>query len=308
MDVRWRGVLPALTTPFDEDLNVDHAFLAEHGSWMIDEGCVGIVSTGSLGEAATLSVEEKVAIVRTLATELGGRAPVVPGVASLSTAEAVRFTKEAEAAGASGFMVLPPYVYSTGWREMKAHVAAIMRATELPCMLYNNPISYGTDFTPEQIAELAEEFPHLRAVKESSSDVRRVTAIRALIGDRLEICVGVDDAIVEGIYAGATGWIAGLVNAFPRESVALYNFAIANERQKTFELYRWFLPLLRLDVVPELVQLIKLAQQQVDRGNERVRGPRLAVEGKEREAALATIAEGLRTRPSLPKQVPAAVA
>ncbi len=303
MDVRWRGVLPALTTPFNEDLSIDHAFLAEHGRWMIDEGCVGIVSTGSLGEAATLSVEEKVAIVKTLADALGDRAPVIPGIAALGTADAVRLTRAAEAAGASGFMVLPPYVYSTDWHEMKEHVSAIMRATELPCMLYNNPISYVTDFNPEQIAELAEEFPHLVAVKESSSDVRRVTAIRALLGDRLDICVGVDDVIVEGIYAGASGWIAGLVNAFPRESVALYEFATAGEKQKAFELYSWFLPLLRLDVVPKLVQLIKLAQQEVDRGSERVRGPRLPVVGVERAEALATIAEGLRTRPSLPPQV-----
>jgi 4-hydroxy-tetrahydrodipicolinate synthase len=166
-------------------------------------------------------------------------------------------------------------------------------------MLYNNPVAYRTDFVPEQIAELAHDFPNLEAVKESSTDVRRITALRTLLGDRLAILVGVDDAIVEGIEAGAVGWIAGLVNAFPAESVALYRHAVEGRKQAAFELYRWFLPLLRMDTVPKFVQLIKLVQESVGRGSARVRPPRLSLEGDERRLALETIERALATRPRL---------
>ena len=297
--VDWRGVLPAITTPFNADLEVDHAFLAEHARWMVDEGCIGVVPGGSLGEAATLAFDEKVAVVRTLVAALDGRAPVIPGVAALATAEAVRFARAVGAEGARGLMVLPPYVYSTDWREMKAHVAAVLEATSLPCMLYNNPVAYTTDFTPEQVAELADEHPNLVAIKESSTDVRRVTALRALTGDRLEILVGVDDAIVEGIAAGAVGWIAGLVNAFPAESVALFELARQGRSEEAFALYRWFLPLLRLDTVPKFVQLIKLAQERAGHGNTRVRPPRLELTGDERAEAERVIAVALAARPAL---------
>jgi 4-hydroxy-tetrahydrodipicolinate synthase len=196
-------------------------------------------------------------------------------------------------------MVLPPYAYQGDWREMKAHIEAIFRATDLSCMLYNNPVAYGTDFLPEQIRELASEQENLAAVKESSTDVRRVTAIRALPGDRLEVFVGVDDVVVEGVGAGASGWIAGLVNALPAESVALFNYAKAGDAAGAFELYRWFLPLLRMDTVPKFVQLIKLVQQEVGMGRATVRPPRLELIGKELEATIALIRERLGTRPSL---------
>ncbi len=299
MNVNWRGVIPALTTPFNADLSVDHTFLAEHGRWMVDHGCVGLVALGSLGEAATLAQSEKRAVLETLVRAVGDRVPVIPGVSALGTAEAVELTRTAATIGCRGLMVLPPYVYSTDWREMKAHVAAILAATDLPCMLYNNPVSYRTDFLPEQIAELAREFPRLEAVKESSTDVRRVTSIRALLGDRLEVLVGVDDAIVEGVDAGAVGWIAGLVNAFPAESVALYRYAREGRRAEATELYRWFLPLLRMDTVPKFVQLIKLAQEKVGRGSARVRPPRLALDGFELHEAVATLERALETRPAL---------
>lgn len=300
MTINWQGVIPAITTPFNEDLSIDHVFLAEHARWLVAEGCTGMVPGGSLGEAATLSYDEKLATVETLVRALEGKAPVIPGVASLSTAEAVRFAKDAASAGASGLMVLPPYVYSTDWREMKAHVAAVIAATDLPCMLYNNPVAYTTDFNPSQVAELASEFGNLVAIKESSTDVRRITGIRELLGDRLEILVGVDDAIVEGIAAGAVGWIAGLVNAFPAESVALYHHARAGRNDEAFELYRWFLPLLRLDTVPKFVQLIKLVQEKVGRGSARVRPPRLELTGVELEKALRVIDHALANRPKLP--------
>lgn len=300
MSLTWRGVLPAITTPFKDDLSVDHRFLAEHAAWMADHGCVGMVSGGSLGEAATLSSAEKLEVIRTLAAAGGERAPVVAGVAALSTADAVGFVRAAEEAGAAGFMVLPPYVYLSDWRETKAHVSAIMQATQLPCMLYNNPVAYGTDFMPEQVAELAEENSNMVAIKESSTDVRRVTGIRALLGDRLELLVGVDDALVEGVAAGAVGWIAGLVNAFPRESVVLFELARQGRWQEAAELYDWFLPLLRLDTVIKFVQLIKLVQEQVGHGSEVVRPPRLTVTGAERAHALKVLEQALATRPTLP--------
>jgi 4-hydroxy-tetrahydrodipicolinate synthase len=297
MKVDWKGVIPAQTTPFNQDLSIDHGLLADHARWMIDAGCTGIVPGGSLGEGATLTAAEKIEVVATLVRAVGDRVPILPAVASTSTAEGVRFIRDAQAAGASGFMVLPPYVYSSDWREMKAHIAALFAATDLPCMLYNNPVAYRTDFVPEQIAELAREFPHLAAVKESSTDVRRITAIHALIDDRLEILVGVDDAIVEGLAAGAVGWIAGLVNAFPHESVALFRAAREGRTEEAAALYRWFLPLLRLDTVPKFVQLIKLVQEQMGWGSARVRPPRLELIGAERAETLAVLEHALVHRP-----------
>jgi dihydrodipicolinate synthase/N-acetylneuraminate lyase len=295
----WHGVIPAITTPFTTDRTVDHAFLAKHANQLIDAGCTGIVPLGSLGEGATLAFDEKLAIVRTLVEALGDRAPVIPGIAALSTADAVRLAQESERLGARGLMALPPYVYSTDWREMGAHMRAILGATELPVLLYNNPVAYKTDFIPEQIAELAAEFPLLQAVKESSCDIRRFAAIRALLGDRLELLVGMDDAIVEGVAMGAVGWIAGVVNAFPQESVRLYERAREGGADAAMELYAWLLPLLRMDTVPKFVQLIKLMQERVDMGSERVRAPRLVVEGAERAAALRVIDRAIATRPGL---------
>jgi dihydrodipicolinate synthase/N-acetylneuraminate lyase len=298
-NLKWQGVIPAMTTALKPDLSVDHVFLAKHARWLVDNGCTGIVALGSLGESATLRFDEKVAILKTVVKALDGKAPVVAGIASLSTAEAVDLARAAEAVGCSGLMVLPPYVYSSDWREMKSHVQPIIRATKLSCMLYNNPVSYKTDFLPEQIKELAAAHPNLHAVKESSADVRRVTALKAICGDRLARFVGVDDLIVEGIRAGATGWIAGLVNAFPRESVALYNYAMRGEMKKADELYKWFLPLLRMDTVPKFVQLIKLVQQEVGMGHERVRAPRCVMAGAERKTALETLKHAMKTRPKI---------
>jgi 4-hydroxy-tetrahydrodipicolinate synthase len=295
--MKWHGVMPAITTCFDSNLNVDHQFLSRHCRWLVDEGCTGIVALGSLGEGATLGLEEKVAILRTCRGALSERVPVVAAISALSTAEAVLVARAAEDAGCDGLMVLPPYVYPGDWREMKAHVVAVLKATRMSCMLYNNPVAYGTDFLPEHIQELAQEHENLAAVKESSTDVRRVTAIRALCGERLAVFMGVDDLIVEGVAAGACGWIAGLVNAFPRESVELFNLASQGEYRAAFELYRWFLPLLRMDTVPKFVQLIKLAQQETGMGNSRVRPPRLELTGSELDRALSTIRTALAARP-----------
>ena len=297
MKMKWAGVMPATTTAFDEDLKVDHAFVGEHAKWLVDHGCTAIVTPGSLGESATLSFDEKLAIWTTVVGAVGERVPVVAAIASLSTAEAVALAQRAEDLGCSGLMVLPPYVYRSDWPEMKAHIEAVFRATKLSCMLYNNPVAYGTDFLPEQIKELAAEHENLEAVKESSTDVRRVTWIRELVGDRLAISVGVDDAIVEGIAVGAVGWVAGLVNALPEESVDLFNYAMNGEREKAIELYNWFLPLLRMDTVPKFVQLIKLVQQEVGMGSARVRAPRMELRGAELDEALRVIREALGNRP-----------
>lgn len=302
MKVNWKGVIPAITTPFNKDLTIDESFLTKHSRWLVDEGCIGLVPIGSLGESATLNPAEKRTVMETCIKAVGDRVPVIPGIAALSTIEAVKLARDAKAIGCSGLMVLPPYVYSTDWREMKAHVRAVIDATDLPCMLYNNPIAYKTDFLPQHILELAGELPNLQAVKESSADLRRVMAIRALAGARMEVLIGVDDAIVEAIDAGAVGWIAGLVNAFPAESVALYNHAINRRKAEAFALYEWFLPLLRMDTVIKFVQLIKLAQERVDMGSVHVRPPRLPLLGDELREALTVIDRALATRPQVAVQ------
>jgi 4-hydroxy-tetrahydrodipicolinate synthase len=299
MTIQWKGVMPATTTEFDNDLKIDHAFVAKHANWLVDSGCTGIVTPGSLGESATLSVAEKQSLWKTAIGAVGDRVPVVAAIASLSTAEAVELAKRARDLSCSGLMVLPPYVYKSDWREMKAHVDAVFRATSLSCMLYNNPVAYGTDFLPGQIEELAQEHENFQAVKESSTDARRVTWIRELVGDRLAVFVGVDDAIVEAIAVGAVGWVAGLVNALPKESVALFNYAMNGEHEKAIALYNWFLPLLRMDTVPKFVQLIKLVQQEVGMGNARVRPPRLELGGAELDEALSVIHHALENRPQL---------
>jgi len=295
--MNWKGVMPAITTSFNQDLTIDHGYVGEHCRWMLENGCSGIVALGSLGEGATLSYDEKLEILRTCVRSLEGRAPVVAAISSLTTSDAASLAKAAADLGCEGLMVLPPYVYQGDWREMKAHVASVFQASPLSCMLYNNPVAYGTDFLPEQIAELAAEYPNLEAVKESSTDARRVSAIRALLDDRLSILVGVDDAILEAVGVGASGWIAGLANALPRESVDLFDYGISGERDRAFELYRWFLPLLRMDTVPKFVQLIKLVQSELERGNARIRPPRLPLEGIELEETLKVIRTALQSRP-----------
>src|ERR1051325_8468527 len=195
MTMTWKGVMPATTTCFNEDLSIDHGFVTKHCQWLVDQGCTGIVTPGSLGEGATMAYDEKLALWQTCIKAVGERVPVVAAISSLSTAEAVKLAKSAADQGCQGLMVLPPYVYKSDWREMKAYVSTVLRATNLSCMLYNNPVAYGTDFLPEQIEELAQEYGNLEAVKESSTDARRVSAILALLGDRLEIFVGVDDMI-----------------------------------------------------------------------------------------------------------------
>jgi len=294
---QWHGVFPAITTPFTADGEVDHAFLAGHARRLLASGCRGLVPLGSLGEGATLTTVEKLAILRTCVQAVGDRIPVIPGISALSTDEAVALARAAADAGCAGLMVLPPYVYKGDWAEMRHHVSSVIAATPLSCILYNNPIAYGTDFVPEQVRVLCEH-QNLHAVKESSGDVRRFTALRALLHDRLALFVGMDDALLEGVAMGARGWIAGLVNALPDESVLLFEHAMAGRQDEARKLYDWFLPLLRLDTVPKFVQLIKLVQEVVGRGSARVRPPRLELAGEELDAVTALIDKALTSRSS----------
>ncbi len=295
----WHGVMPAITTPFHQDGSIDFDFFAKHICRFIEAGCTGVVLGGSLGEAAALSATEKSALVAKAVEAANGKIPVILGVSALTAPDAVAMASMAEKGGCSGLMLLPPYVYKGDWSETKAYFQAVLHSTELSCMLYNNPVAYGTDTLPEQIEELANENANLHAVKESSTDVRRIAAIRSLCGERLKLFVGVDDVIVEGIAMGACGWIAGLVNAFPEESVELFNKAMNHGVEAAMPLYSWFLPLLRLDTVPKFVQLIKLVQQEVGLGSELVRSPRLALAGKERDEAIAITKQALASRKSL---------
>lgn len=297
--MKWHGVIPAIMTPFRGDLSVDADLLRHEVHSLMKAGCTGIVALGSLGEGGSLSFDEKKAVLRLCHEALEGRGPLVAGVAALTTAEAVRLAKLGAETGCEGLMVLPPYVYPGDWRETRTHFEAVIGATDLPSMLYNNPVAYGTDVTPEQVAALAEACPNLAAVKESSTDVRRITALRALLGDRLALLVGVDDLILEGVQAGAGGWIAGLADALPAESVRLFDLARSGRVDEARALYDWFLPLLRLDTVPKFVQLIKLVQAETGLGSEPVRPPRLPLVGEEREEVLALIRETLARRPSM---------
>ena len=292
----WAGVFPAITTPFDSKLAVDYQALEVLIDTLVKSGCRGIVALGSLGEAPTLLKEEKIEILKRAKRVLAGRAPLIAGISALSTAEAETLARLAYQTGADGLMVLPPYVYRGDWQETEAHLNRIFQATPLSAMLYNNPIAYGTDVTPEQILALRAQHENLHAVKESSGDIRRVTAIRQLLGDKLAVFVGMDDVVVESVAAGADGWIAGLVDALPVESVRLFELAKRGPSPELEALYSWFLPLLRLDTVPKFVQLIKLVQSETGSGSERVRPPRLELTGPERVEALALIRTALKKR------------
>ncbi|HEX9187267.1 MAG TPA: dihydrodipicolinate synthase family protein [Vicinamibacteria bacterium] len=295
--MKWQGVIPAITTPFKPDLSVDADLLVKEVDALVRAGCAGVVALGSLGEGGSLSFDEKKAVLRLCREALAGRAPLVAGVAALTTAEAVRLAELGADASCDGLMVLPPYVYRGDWRETRTHFDTVIGATPLPCMLYNNPIAYGTDVLPEHVLDLASTLPNLVAVKESSADVRRVTSLRALLGDRLAILVGVDDLVLEAVQAGAVGWIAGLADALPAESVRLFDLAAAGRVEEARAIYDWFLPLLRLDTVPKFVQLVKLVQAETGLGSETVRPPRLPLPSPEREAVVELVRYALARRP-----------
>ena len=301
MSIEWKGVMPATLTQFNEDLSIDHGLMAEHGKWLIENGCTAIIAHGSLGEGATLSFDEKVALQKTYVDALPGT-PIIPGIAALSTKEAVDLAKAAKDNGCRGLMVLPPYLYASDWREMKAHMSAVIGATDLPCIIYNNPVAYKTDFTPLHIKELADELPNVAAVKESSTDARRIAGIREVCGDRVALGVGVDDCALEGFAMGAKFWITGVGGAFPRHNVKLLELALANKIEEAMPIYTWMLPMLRMDTVVKFVQLIKLQQNLASGGkfgNNRVRAPRLELVGAELAEATAIIEKAIATAPEV---------
>lgn len=292
----WAGVFPAITTPFHTDGSLDEAFLAQHAAWLIENGCTGMVALGSLGEGATLTFPEKVRILEILRAAIGPNVPLVAGISGLSTGECVALARASQKAGCDGLMVLPPYVYLGDWRETEAHFSAVISATPLSCMLYNNPIAYGTDLSARDVEEFADRHANVHAVKDSSGDVRRLTAYRELLGERMAIFAGLDDMVLESTLMGGDGWIAGLVNALPEESVRLFELGRDGRVDEARRLYEWFLPLLRMDTVPKFVQLIKLVQTQVGKGSETVRPPRLPLAGQERNETLALIRARLEAR------------
>jgi 4-hydroxy-tetrahydrodipicolinate synthase len=293
--------MPATLTQFNADFSIDHGIMADHGKWLVENGCSAVVCHGSLGEGATLSMQEKIALQKTYVAALPDT-PIIPGVAALSTREAVDLAKAAKDNGCRGLMVLPPYLYASDWREMKAHMTAVIHATDLPCIIYNNPVAYKTDFTPAQIKELADECPNVESVKESSTDVRRIAGIRELCGDRVALGVGVDDCALEGAAMGASFWITGVGDAFPAYNVKLWDLATNGKIQEAMPLYQWMLPMLRMDTVVKFVQLIKLQQTLATGGrlgNNRVRPPRLELVGTELAAATEIIELALATAPDI---------
>lgn len=300
MTTPWAGVYSAVTTKFTKQGAIDFRLLEKHYKFQIDSGVHGLVVLGSLGENATLTGDEKQEVVR-LAVSVGdGRVPVLSAVAETTTAGACRFVEKASANGADGFMVLPGMLYHSDPRETMLHLRTVAAASEKPIMIYNNPVAYRVDITPDMFAELSNE-PKFVAIKESSDDARRINEIRRLVGDRYQVFTGVDDLALESLVFGASGWVAGLVCAFPRETVALYHLVTTGRIQEALELYRWFLPLLHLDVSVKFVQYIKLAETLAGVGTEYVRAPRLTLVGEERRRVQKIIRMALKHRPRLPK-------
>src|SRR5215831_5741914 len=297
--VNWKGVFPAITTQFAPDQSLDLSATAKRLEALIEAGIHGVVLLGTVGENTALTYEEKLSVLREMKKTAAGRIPVLTGVAEYTTALACRYARDAEDVGIDGLMVLPGMVYKSDSRETLTHFRTLARSTGLPIMIYNNPVSYGVDVPPEGFAQLLDE-ANIVAIKESSENVRRMTDLRNLLGNRFILFAGVDDLFLESVLLGAEGWIAGLVNAFPRETVALWNLAAAGRWQQARDLYRWFTPLLHLDTKIKLVQYIKLAMAEAALGSEMGRPPRLPVEGTEREKILRIIREAIATRPELP--------
>lgn len=296
MTVSWRGIFPALTTQFTADQRLDRDATTRHLRALIEAGMDGIILLGTVGENCSLEYAEKLEVLRAGVAAANRRVPVLTGVAEYTTALACRFARDAEKAGVDGLMVLPAMVYKSDPRETVQHFRAVTGASGLPIMCYNNPVAYGVDITPEMFAQLADE-PTLVAIKESSENVRRITDLFNVVGDRFQLFNGVDDLALESAALGAVGWVSGLADAFPAESRLLWDLARAGRFEEARAVYRWFTPLLHLDTHVKLVQYIKLAVQEVGLGSETVRAPRLTLQGAEREHILGLIRHAIATRP-----------
>jgi 4-hydroxy-tetrahydrodipicolinate synthase len=299
MAVGWKGVFPAVTTQMRQDQSLDLEATSRHIEVLVDSGVTGLIMLGSLGENTALEPEEKLQVMRMTIETARGRVPVLSCVAECSTAAACRYAREMERIGADGLMVLPAMVYKSDSRETMTHFRTVARSCGLPIIVYNNPISYGVDITPAMFAELADQ-ENLVAIKESSGDVRRITDIINKVGRRYILFTGVDDLALESVLLGVEGWIAGVGLAFPKENQYMWDLAVRGEWEKAREIYRWYMPLLHLDVSTHFVQNIKLAIQETGLGSEWVRAPRLTLDGAERETVLATIHRGIEERPHIP--------
>src|SRR5215831_2920731 len=299
MKTDWHGVFPALTTQFRGDESLDLASTARHLETLIDAGIHGVVLLGTVGENTALEYQEKLTVVKEMLRVVRGRIPVLSGVAEYTTALGCRYARDVEALNIDGLMVLPGMVYKSDERESIQHFQTIARSTGLPIMIYNNPVSYGVDVPPEAFKLLADE-KNIVAIKESSENVRRITDLHNIVGDRYILFAGVDDLVLESMLLGVQGWISGLVNAFPDENRVLWDLATSGQWQQARDLYRWYTPLLHLDTKVKLVQYIKLAMAETGLGSEMVRPPRLPIAGAEREEILGIIRSAIASRPALP--------
>jgi 4-hydroxy-tetrahydrodipicolinate synthase len=297
----WQGVFPAITTQFKKDQALDLEATARHAEALLDSGVAGLIFLGSLGENQTLLPEEKRRVIEAMVKAVHGRVPVLSGVAETSTAAACAYARDLEKLGANGLMLMPPMAYKGDPAETMTHFRTVAAATGLPIMIYNNPISYANDITPEMFAELA-KVKNFVALKESSGNTRRITDIHNLLGNRYAIFTGVDDLALESAIVGIDGWVAGSGIAFPAENQYFWELTRAGEWDKAREIYRWFTPLLHLDVHTKFVQYIKLAVQECGLGREWVRAPRLPLAGEERKQVLKCIHDGITNRPRVPKR------
>ena len=299
MSIKWQGVFPALTTKFTSEFNLDFTLFEKNLKVQLDAGVGGGILGGTLGESSVLSNQEKFDLVKFTVEQVKGTVPVVMNIAEGSTTEAIKQAVEAEKCGAKGLMILPPMRYKSDHRETVTYFASVAKSTTLPMMIYNNPVDYKIEVTLDMFDELA-QYSNIQAIKESTRDISNVTRVINRFGDRYKILCGVDTLAMEELVMGADGWVAGLVCAFPRETVAVYKLVKAGKIAEALTIYRWFLPLLELDIHPKLVQYIKLAEAVEGIGSEHVRPPRLTLEGGERDRVLKIIREGIKSRPVLP--------
>lgn len=300
MSIKWKGVMPAITTPFTANDELDLDLFKVNINAQLDAGVHGLVLGGTLGEASTLTREEGRKLTREAVSIVDGKIPVIMNIAEQTTKAGIHLAKTAEEDGAQGLMMLPPMRYKASDDEVVAYFKAVAQSTALPIMIYNNPVDYKLEVTLDMFAELLETCPNIQAVKESTRDTTNITRIKNRFGNKLAIMCGVDTLALESLLIGADGWVAGLVDAFPHETVAIYELQRAGRIEEALSIYRWFMPLLELDINPKLVQYIKLASKYTEIGSEYVRAPRLILEGKEREEIIAIIEQGLRSRPKLP--------
>ena len=297
----WSGVFPAITTQLHKDGSLDLEATARHAEALIASGVTGMIFLGSLGENQPLTAEEKRNVMSAMVEAVDGRIPVLSGVAESSTAEACRYVRDLEKIGVDGFMLMPAMLYKGDVRETLTHFRTTAKATGLPIMIYNNPISYANDITPEMFAQLA-DVKNFVALKESTGNTRRITDLHNTVGDRYAIFTGVDDLVLEGAILGLDGWVAGTGIAFPHENQYFWELTRRGEWEKAREIYRWFTPLLHLDTHTKFVQYIKLAVQECGLGREWVRAPRLTLTGAERKQVLKIIHDGIDNRPKIPKR------